>query len=301
MRTRSACAAILLALTAGTALTLVACSPDATAPVADEESMQVATERKVQELRDRYDWIGKYHTDGLGFVYSKLKENSGKTKQRELVCRIAAKAIKEFHRAARQREVPLAFVDPSLASETCGQSESFGRIGKNVLVGNPQISANALSPVAVAYMDQIANAIYSATTRLGLLNALRSIEYSAVVNLPEAEAGAVTATVSVAINSMDYWEQNLDAWISLPGAIAFHYDRLAGTVMTTPPSSPRMTGSSKWWNHPVVRGYLKIVGADAIGGARVLYTTWSAGPIGWDAAAAAALWSSVTMTGSLLF
>ena len=74
-----------------------------------------------------------------------------------------------------------------------------------------------------------------------------------------------------------------------------HYDDDVLTVIV-PEFIP-----SKWWQHPVVRGYLKIVAADAMGAARTIYTTWELGPIGWDAAAAAGLWSSVTMTLSLLF
>ena len=301
MRTRSACNAILLALTASTTVAISACAPDTTAPLVTQETARLVTDRKVQDLRDRYDWIGKYHTDGLAFVYSRLKENSGKPRKKDQLCKVAAKATKEFHRAARKGEVPAGFVDPALFSETCGTEGSTAPIGMNAQVPNPRGTANQLSPLAASYLDQIANAINSATSRPALLNSLRSIEYSAVVNLPSDQAGLIVGTVSIAISSIDYWEANLDAWTSLPGAIATPYNRLAGAVGITPPSTPRTIGSPRWWTHPAVRTYLRIVGIDAIGGGRVLYTTWAIGPIGWDAAAAMALWSSVSMCLSLLF
>jgi hypothetical protein len=151
----------------------------------------------------------------------------------------------------------------------------------------------------MTYIDQVATAISSATTRTALLTTLRSIEYAAVANLPYAEAGAVIAVVSIAISSMDYWEANLDAWVAMPGVIHVPYAR-NGDGITGIPASP-FNVTPRWWTHPAIRAYLKIVGADAMGAARIIYTTWYSGPIGWDAAAAAGLWSSVTMTLSLLF
>ena len=56
-----------------------------------------------------------------------------------------------------------------------------------------------------------------------------------------------------------------------------------------------------WWSNPFVQGYIKVVGADALAAGRTLYTTWRMGPIGWDAAAAAGLYASVTTALALLF
>lgn len=299
MRMRSAISGLLLAVAGSAALSAAACSRDATAPPVVET--EVSTERKVQELQERYGWIGTYHTDGLAFVFEKLKENRGSIKRRDQVCRLAAKAVKEFHRNARKGEIPLAFVDQSLATETCDFREKPGKIGKNVIAGEPTLRTSELSPLAASHMNQIQDAINSATTRAELLTALHSIQSAAVVNLSQSEAGAVVAAVSVAISSMDYWEANLDAWESFSGGIAIPYNKLAGDGIDM--ASPGTTNFTKprWWTHPAIRTYLRIVGADALGAMRVIYTTWALGPIGWDAAAAAGVWSSITMMLSLLF
>ena len=72
MRTKSACFTAFLAVSLS-ALALAACSGDATAPAADPE--RVALDRKVQDLKDRYGWMGEYHTDGLEYVYGELSRS----------------------------------------------------------------------------------------------------------------------------------------------------------------------------------------------------------------------------------
>ena len=294
MRTKSACFTTLLALSLS-ALALTACSGDATAPAVDLE--RVALDRKVQDLTDQYGWIGKYHTDGLEYVYGELSRTRGYRTQREF-CRVMAKAVKEFHRQARKGEIPFELVDPAIADETCGREMGGDRVSMNVLVGTPRMATNDLLPLTISYVDQISNAINSATSRSGLLSALLNIQYAAVGSLPQDQAGVIVAVVSIAISSMDYWEVNLDRWVNL-NTIDTPYSR--GGTMTPVAIAPASFTPPRWWSNPFVQGFRKVLAADALGGARVLYTTWRLGPIGWDAAAAAALFSSGTMAGSLLF
>lgn len=294
MRTKSACITTFLALSLS-ALALTACSREVTAPAADPE--RVALDRKVQELKDRYSWMGEYHTAGLEYVYAELSRTRGARTQREF-CRELAQAVKEFHRQARRGEIPFDLVDPAIADETCGREMGSDRVGKNVLVGTPRIAKDELSPLTLSYVDQIEQAINSATSRSGLLSSLLNIQYAAVANLPYDQAAVVVAVVSIAISSMDYWEVNLDKWIQV-NTIDTPYAR--GASMTPIPIAPVSFTPPKWWSNPFVQGFRKVLAADALGGARVLYTTWRLGPIGWDAAAAAALFSSGTMAGSLLF
>ncbi|MGK2961812.1 MAG: hypothetical protein ACSLFK_06635 [Gemmatimonadaceae bacterium] len=300
MRTRSAFITMLLAVS-GAAITAVACTPDATAPAAVDET-RIATDRKVQELRDRYGWVGQYHTDGLEYVFAELSKNRGKS-SRDHACRIAAKALKEFHRQARRGEVPFGLVDPAIEAETCGAEITSGGVSKSIITGNPRVAADELLPLAVSYIDQVnqavAGAVAAGVTREGLLNQLITIQYAAVANLPPDHAGAVVAVVSIALSSLDYWEANMHNWVSLD--IAKQYSRAAGAGSLLPIAAIASFTRPNWWSHPFVQGYIRVVSADVAGGARVLYTTWRLGPIGWDAAAAAALWSSVTMMMSLLF
>jgi len=301
MRTRSALVTMLLAVS-GAAITVVACTPDATAPPAPVDETRLATERKVQELRDRYGWVGKYHTDGLDYVFAELSRSRGKS-GRDHACRIAAKALKQFHRQARKGEVPFGLVDPALQAETCGEEMTPGRVSKSIITGDPRVSTSDLLPLAQTFIDQVnktvAGAAAAGLTRQGLLNQLMSIQYSAVANLPPDHAGAVVAVISIALSSLDYWDANMHHWVSLD--IAKPYSRAAGGGGLLPIAEIASFTRPNWWTHPWVQGYLRVVSADIAGGARVLYMTWRLGPVGWDGAAAAALWSSVTMMMSLLF
>lgn len=301
MRMRSAYLAILLAAAAGTTLSATACTPDTdspAAPVVTENPVRVAADRRVDALREQYDWLGAYHTDGLVFVYNRLAASRGRLNRRSDLCRTAAKAVKEYHRIARKSEVPLGLVDPSLTAEVCDVN-SVAPVSNRRAAPGPRIRTNQLSPSALGYIDQVYTAINSATSRTALLSALRSIEYSAIANLSDLEAGAIIGVVSIAISSMDYWEANLDNWVTLPG-LDTPYNRLGETVREVG-GQPMSAVLPRWWNIPFIQGYRQVLVADAIGGARVLFTTWMAGPVGWDAAAAAALWSSTTMALSLLF
>jgi hypothetical protein len=291
----------MLLAVSGAAITAVACTPDATAPAAVDET-RIATDKKVQELRDRYGWVGQYHTDGLEYVFAELSKSRGKS-SRDQACRIAAKALKEFHKQARKGEVPFGLVDPAIEAETCGEEMTSGGVSKNILIGNPRVATSDLLPHTVAYIDQVNQAVAGAAaagvTRQGLLNQLMTIQWSAVANLPPDNAGAVVAVVSIALSSLDYWEANMHNWISLD--IAKQYSRAPGASSLLPIADIASFTRPNWWSHPFVQGYLRVVSADVAGGARTIYVTWRLGPIGWDAAAAAALWSSVTMMMSLLF
>ena len=304
MRSRSRWYAILVAFSAGTTLTVAACSSDVAAPPPVEDNTRIATEKKVEELRQRYGWIGDYHTDGLAYVYLQLeKSTKGKAKKstKAELCRVAAKAVKEFHKQARKGEIPFGLVDPAIADETCLPDNNSRGVGKNILVGNPTVRYDDLSPIATSYLNQVSDAINSATSRAALLSNLLNIQYSAVATLPELEAGTVVATVSVAISSMDYWEANMDAWISIPG-LATPYSRAGSAgAASLIPQAAALARVPKWWTHPFIQNYIKVLSADAAGGARVLYLSWRLGPVGYDAAAASALFSSVSMMMSLLF
>src|SRR5688500_2732418 len=188
MRNKSACIKTFLALSLS-ALALTACSGDATAPALDPE--RVALDRKVQELKDRYGWLGKYHTDGLEYVYGDLSLTRGKRTQTDF-CRVAAKAVKDFHRHAGKGEIPFELVDPAIAGETCGREMGDG-VGKSVLVGTPRLAMDELEPLTLSYVDQIEQAINAATSRSALLSSLLDIQYAAVANLPEDQAGVVVA------------------------------------------------------------------------------------------------------------
>ncbi len=301
MRKRLTYSAIMAGLAA--TLTIVSCAPDSPSSATSITDPKVA-QQKMADLQATYGWIGKYHTDGLAYMYTQLIKGNGKKTHGDL-CKIAAKAVKEFNRTARHRDIPAGLVDPSLVGEVCPADSSDLSETVVIGIGTANQPRHALSAAAQNYINQIIDLANTATTRLAYINGIQSIETQAV-GLPAAEAGAVIGVASVALSSLDYWEANLAAWVSIPGTIATAYtlsplDMSAATLnsVNTPSLTPRNVG--RWWQNAYIRGFGKVLAADGVAAARTVYLAWELGPIGWDAAAASALWASGTTTLSLLF
>jgi hypothetical protein len=289
---------LILAVMAGAAVISASCASDgpSTAPV--RENPRIA-QAKLQDAHDKFDWIGKYHTDGLAYVYSQLAKGSGKPRTQKEMCRIIAKATKEFHKAQRHGDVPAALVDPALVNDECPADDN----GKNktVLVSG-MTRKTELSDGAVSLIDQITYLTGTATSHAALVNGVQNIESQSGYLAPD-DAGAVVAVGSIALSSLDYWEANLDAWVSLPGTKSTAYslsplNMTEATMMsaTAPILGPRyVTGpQGHWWQNPFVKGFGRVLTADALTAARSAYISWYLGPVGWDAAAASALFASAT-------
>jgi hypothetical protein len=295
---------LILAVMAGAAVVSASCASDGppTAPLRQEPRVVLS---KLDDVHNKFDWIGKYHTDGLAYVYSQLAKGDGKPRTQKEMCKIAAKATKEFHKAQRHGDVPAGLVDPALVNDVC-PDDSGGKTSKNVVVFVPTLKTE-LSASAVSLIDQITYLTSTATSRSALVNGVLSIESQAAY-LPANDAGAVIAVGSVAISSVDYWQSNLSSWVSLPASTATAYslsalDMTSATVgsITAPIVGPRFSGGNDWWQNPFVKGFAKVLLADALAAARTIYATWYLGPIGWDAAAASALFASSAAAIALLF
>ena len=301
MRTTMKYFAVLVSM-AGAMLVAQSCAPDGP-PTAPELNARV-TQQKLEDLQNKYGWIGKYHTDGLAYIYSQLAKGSGKPRSHAEVCRIVAKATKEFHKSARHGDVPANFVDPSLMSETCPADVDTRPINKTIIssAGGSFAPRSDLSWTAVNLINQITYIAGNSLSRYDYVTGIQNVESQATM-LPPDEAGAVIAVGSVALSSVDYWEANLSAWVTLPGmGTAYALNAPEATSATVGASAlPLAPRNGKWWQNPYVRGFGKVLGADAIAAGRTIYVTWAVGPVGWDAAAAGAVWASGATAISLLF
>lgn len=300
MRTRTTYVALLFAVVAGSALTLVSCAPDETTTpdaVSVAPNPQV-THEKVLELREKYGWIGKYHSDGLAYIYSQLAKKDGTTRNRVDMCRLATKALKDFHKSARIGEVPTGLLGPSFQNETCLDEAEVAPLRRSVLAFLPGAAPRAdLSAAAMSYIERLGAVPDNSTSLYEFLTQVDAIEYEAAATLNSDEAGAVSAVAAVARSSVHYWEENLDSWLSLPGALPMPYSVSVGGI----PGGPTNVKYPSWWNNPAVKGFRKIIGIDIMAGGRTAYTAWALGPIGWEAVAASALFGSATATVALLF
>lgn len=286
----------ILAVIAGASL-FSACASDRppTAPVKVDAAL---TQQKLQDLHDKYDWIGQYHTDGLAYMYKELAKGSKKPRSHAELCKIAAKATKEFHKMARKGDVPVNAEDPALLAEVC---PSEGGVNATILVapnGLPSARAD-LSPGATNLIDQITSIANTATSRAAYVNGVQNAEAQAVY-LPSDEAAAVIGVGSVALSSLDYWEVNLDVWKGINGPVAAYSvsarDMASATVMSIAASTitPRYAGGPGSYA-------AKVLGADALAAARSIIVSWFLGPIAWEAAAANAVFASGAAAIALLF
>lgn len=290
---------LILAVMAGAAVISASCASDgpSTAPVRQEPRI---VQSKLQDVHDKYDWIGKYHTDGLAYVYSQLAKGNGKPRTQAEMCKIVAKATKEFHKAQRHGDVPAGLVDPALINDVCPAADG-GTTKKTVLVSEVTRKTE-LSAGAVSLIDQITYLANTAESPAALQNGVLNIESQAVYLSPD-DAGAVIAVGSVTLSSLDYWGTNLSNWVELPATKVSAYSlsplaMTSATVTSTtgPIVGPRyITGPPpNWWKNPFVRGFRIVLLADAMAAARAIYASWYLGPIGWDAAASSALFASAT-------
>ena len=298
MRTRTLYVALLSALVAGGALTVVSCTPDSTSPdsVVAAPDPQIAR-AKVEDLRQKYSWIGKYHTDGLDYIYAELSRKEARKPTRAEVCRRVVKAVKAFHKAARGADVPSSLMSESFRNEACISDSEVAPIRSSMLAYVPSLSAkHELSAAAASYIDRLAAVANTAGSLPDFASQTNAIEAEAARNLPASEAAAVAGVASVARSSAGYWEQNLTSWMSLPGAMPLPYSRNAADFN----GQPLLNQWPSWWDHPTVKGFRKILGADVVSGGRTAYLAWAAGPIGMEAVAASALFGSATTGAALL-
>lgn len=245
MRTKFRCAALLLAVTAGTGLTVVSCSSDSTAPAAATELRVAAA--KLDNLRDNYGWMGDYHTKALELAFATLSEPKNRGLSRVDKCRVASAALKEFHKSFRRNGRPLGFTDVSTIDGLCeagakGDVKVAAAVAASVaasVAAAPGKVRNDISAAASKHMTQIELAFDSDVSRSALESRVNDIQSSASASLRTDEAGAVVGLGSIAFSSISYWDANEDAWTSggTGGGAAYSRSASAGPSLNIGVSS----------------------------------------------------------------
>ena len=231
--------ALALALTA----TVVSCSKDSTAPQGQSMSADARVARqKTQDTQASNKWAGKYHTDALEYVYSKLAQTNRHGTKAEK-CRVAVAALKEFDKSVRKDGKSTAFV----SDDVCGPPGSTGDVpefGESVT----SFAGTGFSPVAASILDQIQSVTKSYSSSSSVESAVTGLQNSAAAKLNPSEAAAVAALGSVAISSAQYWESNAEKWRALspgPGVIRKQINATGADGAKSPfPARPRALYSS---------------------------------------------------------
>lgn len=214
---------LLMALAA----TAVSCSKDSTSPgsTAVVREDPHLSQQKMQDLQDKYGWTGKYHTDALAHVYSRLSRGKSVSSKSEK-CRIAVSALKEFNRSFSKDGKSKGIADDFLSDDLCNGT---GQLAANQPPAHLTTSS-PLSPKATAMLQQIQNLFDSGASAPAIVASVNTIENTASGSLSAAEAGAVVSLGAVAISSAQYWDANLANWRSLSYSGGASYNQLPGSI-----------------------------------------------------------------------
>jgi hypothetical protein len=273
--------ALVLALTA----TVVSCSKDSTAPQSSASAGAHAAQQKSQDSQESSKWAGKYHTDGLTYVYSKLAQANKRGTKGEK-CRVAIAALKEFDKSFRKDAKSTAFV----SDDVCGAPGATGDLPQFGEESVSSFAGTGFSPAAASMLDEIRNVTNAHDSRSSVVSTVTGVQSSAAAKLNPAEAGAVTALGSVAISSAEYWDANADKWRGLspiPGGIRKQINTSAtdGSKSAGLFSRPRASISSDCCGG--------IASADITAFASALLQGWFLGPFDLEQAAYRATVASI--------
>lgn len=228
---------LLMALAA----TAVSCSKDSTSPgsaaVVREDPR--LSQQKMQDLQNNYGWTGRYHTDALAHVYSRLSRGKSVSSKSEK-CRTAVSALKEFNKSfskdGKSKGIPDDFLPDNLCNGT-------GQPAANQ--PPPHLAANStLSPKATAMLQQIQNLFDSGASASAIVSSVNAIENAAGGTLSATEAGAVVSLGAVAISSAQYWDANLANWRSVTSSAGAAFNqqptsiRPSATLLHPTPGTP---------------------------------------------------------------
>lgn len=214
---------VLMAVAAAVA----SCSKDSTSPVPSAVVREAPqpSQQKLADLQSRYGWTGKYHTDALAHVYSKLSRGKSLSSRAER-CHVALAALKEFNKTF------------SKDGKSRGLSDGF--VSDDLCIDNGQVAAQSqaggtsgLSPKAQAILQQIPNLFDSGASSASIVASVNGIENSAAATLNADEAAAVVSLGSVAISSAQYWDANLADWRGVSSAGGPASNRAPATIHTS--------------------------------------------------------------------
>ena len=196
---------VFFGLLVAVAATVVSCSKDSTSPtpaavIRDEPQL---AQQKLLDLQDKYGWAGKYHTDALVHIHSKLSHGNPAASKADK-CRAGIVALKEFNKSFSKDGKSKGVDDEFLANEDpCASTFST-----TLQIG----TSSGLSPKGAAMVRQIADLFDSGASSATIVSKVKAIENDANESLGGFEAGAVVGAGSVAISSAQYWSANLASW-----------------------------------------------------------------------------------------
>lgn len=247
------------------------------------------------------DWVGVRHNHGLDVFRAELRAR--KHRNVGQLCReLIDLALRDSLNQAGHREMsveqrrtlieqglsttpgcrslqaglgsPAAFAPMSMGSETVRlASFSSSVLGAATEVEDVQ-----------PFLDQISNAVSTAGDPNSLASQLDQI-VSSTASLDASARDAVYGAASLALSSVEYWNAN---YPSFEAEVAAGYGCSDASMCEEPYSVLGAASRPQFWSGAWAAAKT-IGGYDVTAGFAVIMRTWYAGPIGWEAAADAAL------------
>jgi hypothetical protein len=195
----------------------VSCMKDSTSPspVSANDPDARLPQQKAEELQNKYSWTGRYHTEALDYVYARLAGITAASSRSDQ-CRKALGALKEFDKSFSKDGKSRGIADDFLTEDLCNDMTQLEALPA-------PLNARSLSPQATAMVQQIQDAIRNRAPVPTTVSRISAIENAASGSLSTAEAGAIVALGSVAINSAQYWDANLGNWLSASSNLGASY------------------------------------------------------------------------------
>lgn len=270
------------------AFTAVSCSDSSTAPqpTANVSNGPQAAYQKLPDLQASFSWPGRYHTEALAQIYSKLSRGDRRA-PKDVKCRVVVGALKEFDKSFSKDGKTRGIADDFLTADFCS-----GDLSQQSVVSDARVEkSSGFSPQALSSFHQILNVLDSRTSAATMVASVNGIESAASKTLNANEAAAVVSLGSIAISSAQYWEANAGKWQTMSGATSYQVDsrsRPSTTLLFAPASPPRQS----------IAPASVILKADATAFFGSLLYSWWMGPFDLEASAVrAAIASTIAALG----
>jgi hypothetical protein len=246
---------------------------------------------------NRMDWVGVAHNRGLDVFRAELRAHKYRSLSQlcegvlEMTLREGLRSPEHQQASAGERRSILQGVLPgmpgcneartSFAPATTPPGPSAVRFASYV----PASASASLVPVVSVQssLDQITYAVSVATDVNSLAIRLGEISSAARV-LDAAGQQAVLGAASLALSSVEYWQANYSAF---EAEVIAEYG--CGSLNCEEPYSVLGSSARRQFAQGAWRAARTIGGYDISAGFATILKTWLAGPIGWEAAADAAV------------
>jgi hypothetical protein len=205
MRTKLKQAAAISGLLAMFSVILISCADESTSPRDASNPAEAGATQPAGQLQTQYAWVGKFHSDGLAYVYKKLEPLKGVSRAEQ--CKVALVAIKEFAKTFKKPSGQTG-VTGEFVGDPCDTNASLAHVVPNQNGPSSRATLQGRLTEMGSVFDQ--HQSYQEAK-----DAIAAFDRDASQNLSAEQAALVVGAGSIGLSSIDYWSSNIPAWAAL--------------------------------------------------------------------------------------